>query len=214
MISASIASGVASAVEQGAVGFAIVGRDGTVIEKIGKLSGWLPDRGKNCFDTVLLFGMQQEFDGLASGNCQHIVIPAVHDASASADGPITMLILWDEPGQHFTIKTGIDFASRQMEVLLGSERRARRVAEEQLEAVAAELRLAAFNAERLRLARELHDTLAQSVLALLMQIRLIKSVFELSRARVGGACQTRGRRQTGAGARAPHHRANSRSRKS
>jgi signal transduction histidine kinase len=183
MTSPLIANSFAGAVDQGTFGFASVSLDGVVLEKSGSLSSWLPEQGRNCFDNVLLLGMKDEFAAVARGDRQHIVLPAVvlpavqlpapGRASTPVDGPITILALWDEPSHYFTIITMVDFASRQIEIVLGSERRARRLAEEQLEAANAELRLAAVTRERLRLARDLHDTLAQSVLALLMQVRLI-----------------------------------------
>jgi signal transduction histidine kinase len=54
----------------------------------------------------------------------------------------------------------------------------RRVAERtaRIERMAAEARLAAVSRERLRMARDLHDTLAHSLMALLTQIRLVRKL--------------------------------------
>lgn len=180
MIFPLIANSFSSAIDQGIFGFANVDIDGVVLAKHGSLSECLPEPGRNCFDGILLFGMKSEFADLADGKRPHIVLPGVHGASSPSAGPITVVIMWDQLNRYFTIITTIDFSSRQIENLLGSERRARRLTEEQLEAANEELRRTAATKERLRLARDMHDTLAQSVLGLLIQIRLIKN-FVLNR---------------------------------
>ncbi|MBS0222481.1 MAG: hypothetical protein JSR91_17265 [Proteobacteria bacterium] len=97
---------------------------------------------------------------------------------------MTAAVLWNMERSHYTIVVVPDFAARQVEILLGTERRARRVMEQQLEAANSEVRFASLARTRLRLARDLHDTLAHSIVALLIQIRMIRHFLSTDRERV------------------------------
>ncbi|TPL32471.1 hypothetical protein FJ957_31695 [Mesorhizobium sp. B2-4-6] len=77
-----------------------------------------------------------------------------------------------------------DFTARQAEIMFESERRARRLMEQQLEAANSEVRFASLARTRLRLARDLHDTLVHSIVALLTQIRLTRHFLATDPARV------------------------------
>jgi signal transduction histidine kinase len=92
--------------------------------------------------------------------------------------------LWNKDQLHYAVIAMRDFAARQMEVLFGSERRARQLMEQQLEAASSEVRFASLARTRLRLARDLHDTLVHSIMALLTQIRLTRHFLSTDPARV------------------------------
>jgi signal transduction histidine kinase len=103
---------------------------------------------------------------------------------------VTAVLLWNRERAHYFVIAMPDFAARQVETLLGSERRARRLMEQQLEAASAEVRFASLARTRLRLARDLHDTLVHSIVALLTQIRLIRHYLATDPMRVSDELAT------------------------
>jgi signal transduction histidine kinase len=172
------------------VGLAAIAADGRVKHKGGRLTDWLPAVGQNCFESALLTGMEGELAALAEGRRGAIVLPGVRGVPLGLTEPITVVISWNEEQSDYLVVAMLDFAARQVETLLGGERRARRLIEEQLEAANAEARFAFLARERLRLARDLHDTLVHSIVALLTQIRLTRHFLSADPARVAGELAT------------------------
>lgn len=162
------------AAEANILGLAVVGSDRTILKKIGHLVEWLPAVGADCCTCVLLVGMESELAALVDGRRSVLALAGVRGASPGLDHPVTAVVLWSAERSHFLVIAMPDFAAHQVEVLLGSERRARRLMEQQLEAASSEVRFASLARTRLRLARDLHDTLVHSIVALLTQIRLIR----------------------------------------
>lgn len=178
------------AAEADVIGLAIVGADRVVQEKIGRLVDWLPAVGIDCCQCMMLVGMEAELAALSQGRRETIALASVRGASSGMDVPVTATVLWNASRSHYLVIAMPDFAARQVEVLLGSERRARRLVEQQLEAASAEVRFASLARARLRLARDLHDTLVHSIVSLLTQIRLIRHFLSTDPARVSGGLVT------------------------
>lgn len=172
------------AAEAGVIGLAIIRADHVVQERIGRLVEWLPAIGDDCCQCMMLVGMEAELAALSEGRRDMIALASVRGASSGMDVPVTATILWNGAQSHYLVIAMPDFAARQVEVLLGSERRARRLVEQQLEAASAEVRFASLARARLRLARDLHDTLVHSIVSLLTQIRLIRHFLSTDPARV------------------------------
>jgi signal transduction histidine kinase len=128
--------------------------------------------------------MEEELAALADGRRDMIALAGVRGASPDIAQPVTAVVLWNSEQSHYFVIAMPDFAARQVETLLGSERRARRLMEQQLEAASAEVRFASLARTRLRLARDLHDTLVHSIVALLTQIRLTRHYLSTDPARV------------------------------
>ncbi|MGO4711737.1 sensor histidine kinase [Bradyrhizobium sp. 2TAF24] len=178
------------AAEAGVIGLAIIRADHVVQERIGRLVEWLPAIGDDCCQCMMLVGMEAELAALSEGRRDMIALASVRGASSGMDVPVTATILWNGAQSHYLVIAMPDFAARQVEVLLGSERRARRLVEQQLEAASAEVRFASLARARLRLARDLHDTLVHSIVSLLTQIRLIRHFLSTDPARVADGLAT------------------------
>jgi signal transduction histidine kinase len=172
------------------VGLASIAADGRVKHKGGRLTDWLPPVGQNWYECTLLVGMESELATLAEGRRGAIVLPGVRGVPLGLTEPITVVITWNEEQSDYLVVAMLDFTARQVETLLGGERRARRLIEEQLEAANAEARFAFLARERLQLARDLHDTLVHSIVALLTQIRLTRHFLSADPARVGSELAT------------------------
>lgn len=178
------------AAEANVIGLAVVGSDRTILQKIGRLVEWLPAVGADCCTCMLLVGMEPELAALADGRRSVLALAGVRGASPELDHPVTSVMLWSAERSHFLVIAMPDFAAHQVEVLLGSERRARRLMEQQLEAASSEVRFASLARTRLRLARDLHDTLVHSIVALLTQIRLIRHFQSTDPVRVSESLAT------------------------
>ena len=178
------------AAEADVIGLAVIGADRRMVRKIGRLVEWLPAIGTDCCDCMLLVGMEDEFVALAQDRRDMIALAGVRGAAPGIDQPVTAVVLWNGAQSHYFVIAMPDFAARQVETLLGSERRARRLMEQQLEAASAEVRFASLARTRLRLARDLHDTLVHSIVALLTQIRLIRHYLSADPARVADGLAT------------------------
>ncbi|VIO81176.1 sensor histidine kinase [Bradyrhizobium ivorense] len=178
------------AAEADVIGLAVIGADRRMVRKIGRLVEWLPAVGADCCECMLLVGMEAEFVALAEGRRDMIALAGVRGAAPGIAQPVTAVVLWNDAQSHYFIIAMPDFAARQVETLLGSERRARRLMEQQLEAASAEVRFASLARTRLRLARDLHDTLVHSIVALLTQIRLIRHYLSTDPARVADGLAT------------------------
>jgi signal transduction histidine kinase len=178
------------AAEAGVIGLAVIGADRRMMRKIGRLVEWLPAIGADCCDCMLLVGMEGELTALAEGRRDMIALAGVRGAAPGIAQPVTAVVLWNDGGQHYFVIAMPDFAARQVETLLGSERRARQVMEQQLEAASAEVRFASLARARLRLARDLHDTLVHSIVALLTQIRLVRHYLSTDPMRVSDSLAT------------------------
>ncbi|WP_163268955.1 sensor histidine kinase [Chelativorans alearense] len=185
-----LAAELQSAAEADVIGLAVVSADRTIQRKIGRLVDWLPEKGADCCQCMLLVGMESELATLAKGQRDIIALSGVRGASPGLDHPVTAAIMWNRDQSHYVVIAIPDFAARQVGILFESERRARRVMEQQLEAANSEARFASLARTRLRLARDLHDTLVHSIMALLTQIRLIQHFQSTDPARVSEGLAT------------------------
>jgi len=185
-----LSSELQSAAEADVIGLAVIGADRTVRQRMGRLVEWLPAVGADSCQCMLLTGMESELTALAGGKQDMIVLPGVRGVAAWLDNPMTVIVRWDNDQSHYVVVAVPDFGSRETEILLESERRARRLTEQQLEAASSEVRFASLARTRLRLARDLHDTLAHSIVALLTQIRLTRHFLASDPARVSEGLAT------------------------
>ena len=176
-----------SAAEAGLLGLALADADRALRSKVGELVQWLPPEGEDCCQSTLLAGMEADLAELAKGARDNIVLPGVRGALAGREAPITAVISWNAGRGHFVILATPDHTALQVETLMGSERRSRRLIEQQLEAATTEARFASFARQRLRLARDLHDTLVHSIMALLTQIRVVQHFARTEPAKVADA---------------------------
>lgn len=179
-----------SAAEADVLGLAILGADRTIRRKVGRLVEWLPAIGEDSCQSALLVGMEPELEALAEGRRDVIALSGVRGASPNLDHPVTAVVLWSKDRSHYVVIAMRDYTARQIEVLFENERRARRLIEQQLEAASSEARFASLARTRLRLARDLHDTLVHSLLALLTQIRLTRHFLAKDPARVSDGLAT------------------------
>jgi signal transduction histidine kinase len=179
-----------SAAEADVIGLAFVKADRAVQSKIGRLVEWLPTIGTDCCQCILLAGMESELAAVAEGQRDVIALSGVRGALSGPDEPVTVVVSWNRDQSHYVVIAMPDFAARQVEILIGSERRARRLMEQQLEAASSEVRFASLARTRLRLARDLHDTLVHSIMALLTQIRLTRHFLSTDPARVSEGLAT------------------------
>jgi signal transduction histidine kinase len=186
----NLAAELSSAAEADVIGLAIVSADRTIQQKVGRLVDWLPAKGADCCQCMLLVGMESELSALAKGQRESIALSGVRGASAGMDQPVTAAITWNGEQSHYVVIAMPDFAACQVGILFESERRARRVMEQQLEAANSEARFASLARTRLRLARDLHDTLVHSIMALLTQIRLTQHFQSTDPARVSEGLAT------------------------
>lgn len=185
-----LATELLTAAEADVIGLAIVNADRTIQQKVGRLVDWLPAKGADCCQCMLLVGMESELAALAEGQRDIIALSGVRGTSPGLDHPVTVAIMWSRDQSHYVVITIPDFAARQVGILFESERRARRVMEQQLEAASSEVRFASLARTRLRLARDLHDTLVHSIMALLTQIRLTQHFQSTDPARVSEGLAT------------------------
>lgn len=168
------------------IGLAVLRADRTVQQKVGHLVDWLPAVGADCCLCTLLVGMEAEMAALSEGRRDLIALSGVRAELPGLDRPVTAVILWNGDRSHYVVIAMPDFTARQAEIMFESERRARRLMEQQLEAANSEVRFASLARTRLRLARDLHDTLVHSIIALLTQIRLTRHFLTTDPARVSG----------------------------
>lgn len=166
------------------IGLAVLRADRTVQQKVGHLVEWLPAIGADCCLCPLLVGMEAEMAALSGGRRDLIALSGVRAELPGLDRPVTAVVLWNSDQSHYVVIAMPDFTARQAEIMFESERRARRLMEQQLEAANSEVRFASLARTRLRLARDLHDTLVHSIIALLTQIRLTRHFLATDPARV------------------------------
>ncbi|TGQ57523.1 hypothetical protein EN836_01030 [Mesorhizobium sp. M1C.F.Ca.ET.193.01.1.1] len=166
------------------IGLAVLRADRTVQQKVGHLVEWLPAVGEDCCLCTLLVGMEAEMAALSDGRRDLIALSGVRAELPGLDRPVTAVVLWNSDQSHYVVIAMPDFTARQAEIMFESERRARRLMEQQLEAANSEVRFASLVRTRLRLARDLHDTLVHSIIALLTQIRLTRHFLATDPARV------------------------------
>ncbi len=167
---------ISIAVETGQAGFARVGRDLRVLSRTGRLSAWLPEPGQSCCDTALLFGMEDDLLTLQKQDRKHLTLPGIH-VQEMGDGPRANIVMtWDAMHESYLVLTMADYGAGEIEALLTAERRNKQMSDERLlaetERANIQTRINAVAQERARIARDLHDTLVQSMVGLMMQIRL------------------------------------------
>ncbi|MDX8513371.1 sensor histidine kinase [Mesorhizobium captivum] len=166
------------------IGLAVLRADRTVQQKVGHLVEWLPAVGADCCLCPLLVGMEAEMAALSEGRRDLIALSGVRAELPGLDRPVTAVVVWNGDQSRYVVIAMPDFTARQAEIMFESERRARRLMEQQLEAASSEVRFASLARTRLRLARDLHDTLVHSIIALLTQIRLTRHFLATDPARV------------------------------
>ncbi len=167
---------ISIAVELGQAGFARLDRDLRVTSRTGRLSAWLAEPGQSCCETALLFGMEEDLLALQAQDSRNLTLPGIH-VQEMGDGPrVNIVITWDARRGYYLVLTMADYGAGEIEALLTAERRNKQMSDERLlvetERANVQTRINAISQERARIARDLHDTLLQSMVGLMMQVRL------------------------------------------
>lgn len=113
--------------------------------------------------------LAREAEAIRSGRAQALAVPAGSDDIARIGGTLAKVVESLQAEKQALQKLNAELDQRVSE-------RTRRI-----ERMAEESRHAAVTRERLRLARDLHDTLAHSLMALLTQIRLVRKLRDRMR---------------------------------
>jgi len=129
-------------IAQGRIGFALIAADRSVVARNGALSAWLPPEGTDCCSCAVLTGMEAALEELAHGKRHAIELAGVQinagngkDEKQGAPAlPLSITLTWSAATARFLALTVAEVSVRQIELALGSERRARRLIEEQLAA--------------------------------------------------------------------------------
>lgn len=115
--------------------------------------------------------LARDAEAIRAGRAQTLHVPAGSDDIARIGGTLAKVV------EHLqTEKAALQRLNAELDQRVGERTR-------RIERMADESRHAAVARERLRLARDLHDTLAHSLMALLTQIRLVRKL----RGRIGAA---------------------------
>lgn len=168
-------------IEKGHIGLARVDRDLRVVERRGVLSNWLSDVGEPCCDCPLLFGMEDDLRRLIEKPAENITLPGVHMDELGEGKRVNVCVSWEPDQGCFLVLTQLDYGAGEIEALLATERRNKQILDEKLreetERANIQTRINAVAQERARIARDLHDTLIQSMVGVLTQIRLARKLI-------------------------------------
>ena len=172
------------AVETGQIGFARVDRDLCVMSRTGALTNWLPEPRAPCNATAILFGMENELRQLQARDRKSLTLPGIHVPEFGEGPRVNIVITWHAARGSYLVLTMADHGAGEIEALLTAERRNKQMSDERLlvetERANVQTRINAVAQERARIARDLHDTLVQSMVGLLMQVRLILKLMHSS----------------------------------
>lgn len=130
---------LAGLLAQGRIGLALIAADRSVVARNGALSAWLPPEGTDCCSCAVLTGMEMALEELAEGGRDAIELAGVQinagrDEPTGPALPLSITLTWSPATARFLATTVAEVSVRQVELALGSERRARRLIEEQLAA--------------------------------------------------------------------------------
>ncbi len=149
-------SDFAHALARGQFGVALLDERLFVLRRRGSLSDWLPGEGAPACSATLLLNMEESLRALAEQGGA-LTLPSVR----LAEGPrMTVSIVFDPESRRYVVVTAPDHGGDQIDRLLASERRERRLLQEQ--AAAAQARLNVANA----LYRDIVESSADLVLRL------------------------------------------------
>ncbi len=128
------------ALARGQIGLAVADERLFVRQRFGPLSAWLPRVGTPVCDSPLLIHMEAAFARLREEGGE-IVLPSMR---AALEGRrVTISIGWSARAQGYLIVTTPDHGSEQIDRLLASDRREKQLLQQQAEAAAARLKVAA-----------------------------------------------------------------------
>lgn len=169
------------AIAQGHLGIARIDAKLRVIVRHGALSRWLPPEGEHCCASAPLFGMERELQALLESSGASLSLPSVQLSELEEGQRVNIVALGDPAACELTILTMADPGVGAIEALLTAERRAKQITDEKLlaetERANLQTRLNAIAQERARIARDLHDTLIQSMVGVLANIRLVLKIM-------------------------------------
>ncbi len=151
-------SDVIRALGLGRLGVAVVDRNLIVVAREGPLNAWLPEAGRGCCESPLLFGMEEALGALKDGGPGPLLLPSVQ--TAADEGRINVSIVWNGESGHFVVVTTPDEGTKQLEKLLLRERREKQLLQQQAAAAADRSRIDAT------LYRDIVETTNDAVLRL------------------------------------------------
>jgi signal transduction histidine kinase len=130
---------LAGMIAQGRIGLALIAADRSVVARNGALNAWLPPEGADCCSCAVLTGMDSALEELAEGRRDAIELAGVQinpgqGVQTAPALPLSITLTWSPATARFLAMTVAEVSVRQVELALGSERRARRLIEEQLAA--------------------------------------------------------------------------------
>jgi len=143
----------------GLVGLGLADERRIVIERLGALSDWMPEKDQPLCSCAILFGMEEELASLVSAGDAPLTMPAVHLATLAQDS-VSISVAWNAPTRRFVILTFPDVGARQLDRLIAQERRERQLLQQQAAAAAASSAISAT------LYRDIVETTNDAVLRL------------------------------------------------
>ncbi len=141
LTSDALSADVAYAIARGLLGIGLLDENLIVAQRCGALSGWLPAEGESACASPMLLHMEEAMNGLRAQGGE-LALPSMRPPVAEL-ARVTISISWNEASRHFVVLTTPDHGGDQIDRLLASERREKLLLQQQAEAAAARLRIAA-----------------------------------------------------------------------
>jgi len=126
------------AITQARIGFAAIGEDLVVRERRGALADWLPEPGRPCAESGLLFAMESALQDLRVDDAPPLILPSIGLANV---GRVNVSVAWNPATRRFVVVAAPDEGTEQLDRLLFQQRRERQLLQQQAAAAADRLRV-------------------------------------------------------------------------
>lgn len=124
----------------GIAGAAAIGSDFTVLRKSGRLSEWLPEVGRSCFECEFLIGLEEDLiEQKSDPLAQPVIMPEMRMMVGRIAEKITIFIRWDAARDVFAVLTTRDQMARPIDEWMARRAREQRILEEKIAEQAQEL---------------------------------------------------------------------------
>jgi PAS domain S-box-containing protein len=131
---------VAFAVDTARLGLAAIDAGLVVRERRGQLARWLPEVGRPCAETGLLFAMEPSLEALRELGAPALILPSVGFENGSGER-VNVSISWNPETSRYVVVIAPDEGAKQLDRLLIQQRRERWVLQQQASAAADRLRV-------------------------------------------------------------------------